>query len=75
MQIEFDLPMTAFDTSAVEAAFHHYIARCVEHVAAGKDYPWAGHKWRLEELLKDLKRVELDAVTRVERSRKKPRHR
>jgi len=75
MQIEFDLPMTAFDTPAVKNAFKFYIAKCKAEIAAGNRDYHVGHERRLGELLKTLETAELDAVKRASAQSKKPRHR
>jgi hypothetical protein len=75
MQIEYVLPLSAFDTPAVEAAFRLYIEKCQEEIAAGNDYPYVAHERRMLRLLMAVEKAEAQSVEQLRHTapRKKPR--
>ena len=74
MQIDFNLPMTVFDTDAVKLAFTHFIAKCDAEVTAGNTDYYQAYADRLRELLQMIDTAEADAVRR-DPPTVKPRHR
>jgi hypothetical protein len=67
MQVEFDLPMSAFDTPAVKAAFEHFIDKCQTEIAAGNTDYHVGYARRLQNLLVSLEKAESDAFASATR--------
>ena len=69
MQIDFNLPMTVFDTDVVKLAFKAYLKMCCAELAKGNTDYYQAYADRLIELLQALETAEFEALKRVSRRR------
>ena len=69
MQIDFNLPMTVFDTDVVKLAFKAYLKMCRAELAKGNTDYYQAYADRLIELLQALETAEFEALKRVSRRR------